>query len=293
MRAKRLLAFAAIYLIWGISFFAIREVVVSMPPFLAAGIRFTFAGLILLAWTGARGSIRISRDEFLSGVKLGAVMFCGDYGCVFWAEQRMPSGIAAVVSATIPLLVFCGDWLLTRTARPNLATGLGIASGFLGILLLINPAGGARAALAGTVVALLGAALWSGGTLWSRKLKLPSTKTLSAGLQMSLGGVFLLVVAALSGEFAHTHWAEWAVNPRIIVGMLYLSLAASVIAYTAYIWLLSVESATRVSTYAYVNPIVAVLVGFWWGGERFSGMQVGGMALIVAGTAAIMLARRG
>jgi drug/metabolite transporter (DMT)-like permease len=284
-------AFAAIYLIWGVSFFAIREVVATVPPFLAAGLRFCFAGLVLLAWTGARGPIRISRAEFFSGVKLGAVMFCGDYGCIFWAEQRVPSGIAAVTAATIPLLVFCGEWLVVGDARPNLGTGLGIAAGFAGIVLLIRPAPGGSGSLTGTAVALLGAGLWSAGTLWSRRLQLPPVKTLSAGLQMCLGGIFLLAVSAVSGEWYQAHWAEWILNPRVMAGMLYLSLAASVVAYTVYIWLLSVESATLVATYAYVNPIVAILVGFWWGGERFSPVQMAGMALVVAGTAGIMLAR--
>lgn len=291
MALKRLLAFAAIYLLWGVSFLAIREVVAVVPPFLAAAVRFAAAGTILFALARSQGSIQITRAEFFSGLKLGAFMFAGDYGCLFWAEQRLPSGIAAVISATIPMLIFCGDWMIARTTRPSLATGLGTAAGFAGIVMLVRPAPGQNAQLIRGLVAFLGVVFWAAGTLWSRRLPLPKVKTVSAGLQMLLGGLCLFALSLLAGELQSAHWFEWLTNPKVVAGMLYLTVAASVIAFTSYVWLLSIEPATRVATYAYVNPIVAVLVGFVWGGERFSPLQVAGMVLILAGVAAIMFPR--
>jgi drug/metabolite transporter (DMT)-like permease len=295
MKARRLLAYSAIYFLWGGSFLGIREVVAVVPPFAAASFRFFVAGLLLLAFAmiasqKSRDGHSITRQQWLSAALLGLVMFTGDYACLFWAEQRISSGIASVISATIPVWIFAGEVLLLRTQRITGKSLAGIMLGFLGVVVLTwqSTRSGALGSSLGMLVALAGTLFWSGGTLLSRKLALPASRVVSAGWQMTTGGLMLLLIAVASGEIHHLPGAHAVLSSRIVVSMTYLIVAASIVAFTAYVWLLGHEPVGRVASYAYVNPVVALALGAWLAGERLTGLQIVGSSLVVVGVFATL-----
>jgi len=287
-RWKVLLAFSIIYFLWGSTYLAIRVGVLQMPPFLMAGIRFTAAGLAVWIWMRLRGTPSLTRREWRDATILGALMFLLDYACLFWAEQRVPSGLAAVIIAIIPVCITVLEIVFLRTLRLTVRLALGLAVGVLGVAVLVNPwASLGEAPLdRGGAIALLVASLgWSIGTVLSRRLRLPASKAIGAAAQMLTGGVLLLVLAAISGEFADFHPQK--VSLAAWFSLVYLIVAGSIIAYTAYMWLLHYESPTKVGTYAYVNPIVAVIVGALLGGERIGRRTILGAALILISVIAI------
>ena len=287
-RWKILLAFSVIYFVWGSTYLAIRVGVLQMPPFLMAGIRFTIAGLALWAWMRLRGTPSLTWPEWRAATLLGSLMFLVDYACLFWAEQRVPSGITAVIIAIIPVCITLLEIVFLRTQRLTLRLALGLAVGVLGVAVLVAPwASWGEAPLdRGGAIALLVASLgWSIGTILSRRLALPTSKAIGAAAQMLTGGVLLLVLAAVTGEFSQFHPTN--ISPTAWFSLGYLIVAGSIVAYTAYMWLLHYESPTKVGTYAYVNPIVAVVVGAWLGGETIGRRTILGAALILVSVVAI------
>jgi drug/metabolite transporter (DMT)-like permease len=293
---KILLAFAIIYLVWGSTYLAIRVGVLEMPPFLMAGIRFTAAGLVLYAWMRVTGVPSPSWGQWKAATLLGALMFLMDYACLFWAEQRIPSGIAAVILAAIPVCITLLEITFLRTQRLTIRLALGLLVGIVGVAVLMNPSaslGEAPLDRGGAIALLVACAGWSIGTVVSRRLILPESKAMSAAAQMLTGGVMLLALAAVAGEFGHFH-AE-AISGRAWFSLVYLIIAGSIISYTAYVWLLHYESPTKVGTYAYVNPVVAVILGAVLGGETIGRRTLLGMALILVSVVAIttMKAKQG
>jgi drug/metabolite transporter (DMT)-like permease len=290
--ALRILAYSAIYFLWGASFLAIRVMVASVPPLLSAGVRFLIAGGILVAWSLVRGVPYPKIDEWRSAALLGAVMFACDYGPLFWAEQRVPSGVAAIISALIPVWIAAFEWSRSGSRMPGRLL-VGTLCGLSGVAALSLTPGQTRSdriELLPLLALLAGTVAWSIGTIWSRHLPLPKSKPLSAGIQMMLGGLMLGVVSASIGDARHFTPAQ--LNLRVIVSMAYLILGASILAFTAYVWLLAHEPATHVSSYAYVNPVIAVLLGWSLGGERLSIQVFLGMVLVLAGVIAVLGARR-
>ena len=289
--SRRFFAYAAIYLFWGASFLAIREIVQVTPPFLAAGFRFTAAGLILLALSLAQRAPWPSGLEVRAAAMLGLIFFALTYACVFWAEQRVASGYAAIVSSTQPVWIFAGEWLWLRAVRPTAAGLIGMALGMAGVVLLVLP--GARdGSLTPGAVLLFGAFCWSFGTLWSRRLTVPKSRYSNAGLQMFLGGIVLLAVSALVGEMKQLPDVLSRWNLRLSLDMAYLVVAASILAFLAFIWLIDHEPASRVSSYAYVNPLIAVALGAMVGGERLAPVQLAGAACVLSGVVITLRSRR-
>ena len=294
VKTRRLLAYSAIYILWGGSFLGIREVVAVVPPFFAAGFRFFFAGSILLLYAAfaarrSRESYSITREQWFSCLLIGLIMFTFEYACLFWAELHISSGIASVISATIPVWIFAGEVFLLRTQRITAKSLTGIALGFLGVVVLTwQSMSGAAGLPAAMVVALIGTFCWSGGTLLSRKLPLPASRVVSAGWQMAIGGALLFAFSAIAGEFHRLPIAPVAFSPRVVVSMSYLIVAASILAFTAYVWLLGHEPMGRVASYAYVNPVVALALGAWLASERLSLLQVLGSALVLVGVFATL-----
>ena len=198
---RKLLAYSAIYFLWGASFLAIRQVVAVTPPFFAAAFRFLCAGAILYAYSCAKGMPQPNRRQLISTAALGLVMFAGDYGCLFWGEKVVPSGLAAVIAATIPVWVLLGEWLFAGSQRPTKKALAGVVLGISGVILLMLPAGLHDSGFSvSALVLLLGAFCWAGGTVASRHLDLPRQLSMSAGLQMTWGGGFLLLLSAATGE---------------------------------------------------------------------------------------------
>jgi drug/metabolite transporter (DMT)-like permease len=290
MRARKILAYSAIYFLWGGSFLAIREVVAVTPPFFSAAFRFFLAGLILIVFTAFAGAGAITRRQLGNLAILGFLMFGCEYACLFWAEQRISSGIASVVSATIPVWIFAGEAFLLRTQRASVASLAGIGLGFLGVIVLAWQSlnSGIAGSSAGVIVALLGTFAWSGGTLLSRKLYLPTSRAASAGWQMAIGGLLLGLLSILLREPRHllTAFAAW--SPHVIASMCYLILAASILTFTAYVWLLGHEPTTRVASYAYINPVVALVLGAVVAGEHLTFLQLLGSVLVLAGVFATL-----
>jgi drug/metabolite transporter (DMT)-like permease len=289
---KTLSAFAIIYIVWGSTYFAIRTGVREVPPFLFASIRFLIAGFFLYGWTIVRGQRSPTKRQWMSAFLLGLLIFIFDYGMLFWAEQRVPSGVAAVLMASIPLFMTLSEIILLRTQKltPRLATALLI--GVLGVAVLMNRSlnlGGAPVNHAGALAILLGAMSWSIASVLMRKLPLPPSKMMSAGAQMLAGGTLLALVAGTRGEFHHFHPST--VSRNAWFALLYLIVVGSIVGFTAYLWLLHHESPTKVGTYAYVNPVVAVLIGYFLGGEALGLRTILGTLFVLVSVVVITTTR--
>lgn len=296
MALRKLLAYGCIYILWGGSFLAIREMVgaahAPVPPFFAAGFRFSAAGLMLLVWSLGRERARLTARQALSSAALGVIMFTCEYAALFWGETRVTSGIAAVVSAMIPVWIFAGELFVLRTQRATAVAVGGIGVGFGGVVLLALAGSGAAHGSAFAVVAMVaGALLWSVGTLASRRMDLPASQKTNAGVQMLCGGVLLLALSGLAGEWHRMPPQAVLLSARVVGSMAYLVVAASIISYTAYVWLLTHDSPTRVASYAYVNPVIALIIGAALAGERLTALQIVGAALVLAGVFATLQAR--
>ncbi len=265
---KTLLAFAIIYFVWGSTFLAIRVGVREVPPFLLAAIRFLVAGLILYVWMVAKGEPSPSRRQWTSVTLLAVLLIAVDYGLLFWAEQRVPSGIAAVMMATIPVFTALSEIILLRTQRLTFRLAVALLIGIGGVAVLVGRSfnlSGESVDPVGAAALVVAAISWSVGSVLTRKLPLPASKVMSSGTQMLVGGAFLALASVALGEFRNFHPSS--VSREAWFSLLYLIVAGSIIAFTAYVWLIHHESPTKVGTYAYVNPVVAVLLGYFLGGE--------------------------
>ena len=289
---KTLLAFAIIYFVWGSTFLAIRIGVREVPPFLLAAMRFLVAGLVLYGWMIARGERSPSGRQWMSVSLLAVLIFVIDYGLVFWAEQRVPSGITAVMMATIAVFTALSEIIFLRTQRLTLRLALALLIGIGGVAVLMSRAlnvGGTPIDLVGAVALIIAAMSWSVSSALSRRLPLPASKVMSSGAQMLAGGVFLTLTAAALGEFRNFHPSS--VSRGAWFSLLYLIVAGSIVAFTAYVWLIHHESPTKVGTYAYVNPVVAVLVGYFLGGEALGLRTMLGTLLVLTSVVVIATTR--
>lgn len=292
-RWKTLIAFAIIYFVWGSTFYAIRVGVHEVPPLLLAAARFTIAGAVLFAWAVAQGDRLPRRREWAAIALVALLIFVVDYGILFWAEQRVASGTAAVILATIPAFMALAEIVLLRTGRLTLRLGAALLIGLAGVVVLVDPSLG----MAGAPVYVLGAAgllvsaiSWSVASVLSKRLPLPSSKVMSAASQMLVGGLLLCIVAAAAGEEHGFRVAAVSSGAWIALG--YLTVAGSIIGFTAYTWLIHHQSPTKVGTYAYVNPVVAVVVGHFLGGEVLDVRTALGTALVLVGVIVIATRRR-
>lgn len=280
-RFKLVMAFAAVYLIWGSSYLAILWGLETIPPFFLGAARFLTAGAVLYVIAAARGDAGFSGTQLRNAAIVGALLpFLGN-GSLIWAEQRIPSGIAALIVATVPL------WMVVIQAvvehvRPVREIWIGVALGILGLAILVSVGAGLAGAVHVPSALLLcgGSIAWAAGSIYSRAADLPRSGLASSALTMLAAGVFFVVAAVGTGE--HRVFEMAAVSGRSVTGLLYLSIFGSVIAYSAYIWLLQVQSPARVATYAYVNPIIAVLLGWGFASEPISVRTLVAAAVILA-----------
>lgn len=278
-------AFAAIYLIWGSTYLAIRVAVAALPPFLLAGARFLLAGALLAAWLACTRGFRPTRRQWRDNALAGALLLLGGNGLVVWAEQSVPSGLAALIISVTPLLFVLFDWLHPRGARPQPATFLGLALGFAGLVLLVAPGGAAYAALRHSGALLGACCFWTAGSLCSRYAREPAAPLTGAAMQMLCGGVWLLLAGFAGGEAAHFTWSQLTLRSAAAWG--YLVAAGSLVAFPCYVWLLKHSTPARVSTYAYINPVIAVFLGWWLLREPVTPRTFLAAAIIVAGVALI------
>jgi len=283
---KLALAFAAIYLVWGSTYLAIRYAVETIPPLVTAGIRHSIAGGILLAWAWARG-FRPTRQEWLSGFVVGALFFLIGHGSLHWAEQYVGSGLAALLIATEPMFILILAWLMGQQKISRLSA-LGLALGVAGVAALTGAELTKGSSLLGLLAVLAGSLSWAAGVVVSPRLKLPSDALARTAVPLVCGAVMLLIAAGITGEFQATQWSS--ISLRSVFGLGYLITFGSIVAFTAYTWLLQQCPPALVATHTYANPVVAVLLGWLLAGEPLT------MRLAVASVAilgAIVLIRRG
>src|ERR1700675_1947834 len=289
---KTLLAFAIIYFVWGSTFYAIRVGVREVPPFLLAAMRFLIAGVALYGWTRVRGERSPSRREWASISLVAFLIFVLDYGLVFWAEVRVASGLAAVMLATIPAFMALGEIFILGTQKltARLVVALLIGLGAVGVLVSRSlDLGGAPIDRLGAVALIVAAMSWSIASALARMLPMPESKVVSSGAQMLTGGVFLAAISCALGEYRNFHAAS--VSRGAWIALLYLIVAGSIIAFTAYVWLLHHESPTKVGTYAYVNPVVAVVLGYFLGGEELGLRTILGTVFVLISVVVITTTR--
>ncbi|WP_412062418.1 EamA family transporter [Rubrivirga sp. IMCC45206] len=283
-----LAAFAALYVIWGSTYLGIRFAIETMPPFTMAGIRFVAAGAILYGWSRARGAGRATRVQWKTAVIVGALLLLGGNGGVTWAEQFVPSGIAALIVASTPMWMVLLDAVRLRE-WPRPAVLAGLVLGLVGIALLVGPQrlGGEPVDPVGALAVGAAAFFWALGSVYQRGAPKAASTLLNVGMQMLAGGVLLLAVGAAVGE--RLVWAE--VSAKSAGALAYLVFVGAIVGYSAYVWLLKVTTPAKAATYAYVNPIVAVLLGWALADEPLGPRVVLAGAAVVAAVALITTAR--
>jgi drug/metabolite transporter (DMT)-like permease len=283
MTMNLVLAYAAIYLIWGSTYLAIRVAVGAIPPLLMMGVRCVIAGTLLLAWAAVRGE-RADFRQWRHATVAGALMIACTYGALGWAEQRLGSGVAALLSATSPLWLTTLEW--PRRGRPAITTIAGLLLGVAGVAILVvrGPAG--QVNLTAAFVLIAGTLTWAAGSLYSRPPRLPASVALGAGMPLLLGGAMLLVVSMAVGEPAR--YVAHDVSRASLWALAYLIVFGSLVGFTAYSWLLRVAPASRVGTHAYVNPLVAVALGWGMAGEPVTA-GTGVAAVAIAASVAMVL----
>jgi drug/metabolite transporter (DMT)-like permease len=261
-------AFAAIYIIWGSTYLAIRFAVETLPPFLLGGLRFAIAGAILVAYGAATRATRPSGGELRTAAIAGLFFFFGGNGALVWAQQRVASGLASLIIATMPVWMVLLDWLRPGGRRPSSGVLAGLAMGLVGIALLVDPGGGGAAGrvdLAGAAVLMLGSISWAAGSIYWSQAEHDGSSIHANGVQMVAGGAALLLLGFMVGELAAFDPAR--TTTRSWLGWAYLLVFGSLVGFTAYTYLLRVASPARVATYAFVNPVVAIALGWAVVGE--------------------------
>jgi drug/metabolite transporter (DMT)-like permease len=263
MKTKTWLALLSIYIIWGSTYLAIFFVVETIPPFISSGIRFLVSGAILLTWRWLAKDPMPTRYQWRSAIIVGLLLLVGGNGLLSWSEQYIPSGIAALLIGSVPLWLVLIEAIRPGGTRPTWQSILGLIIGFVGIVILIGPAEFTGETtefnIVGILVCLLAAFLWSFGSIFSRSANLPKSALMTTGMEMLAGSIGLFILATVTGEWQN--FSISAVSQKSINGIIYLILIGSLVGFVSYAWLLRNAPISLVATYAYVNPLVAILLG--------------------------------
>jgi drug/metabolite transporter (DMT)-like permease len=290
-KIKILIAFAAVYLIWGSTYLGILFAIQSIPPFLMAGARFFFAGLIMFAIARMQGPLRSTWSEWRTSVVVGACLLLGGNGGVTISEKFIETGLASLIVATVPIYITLLGWLIGMTPRPQPIVWLGLAGGFLGVAILLGPVlqfsgGGNSHPAIGMSILLVGSFLWSAGSLYSRTAKHTASPFFAAAQQMFCGGILLMLVGFFVGEAKRFRFES--ITLLSSSAFVYLVLIGAIVGYTAYFWLLRHCDPAKVATYAYVNPIVAVLLGAIFAHEPVT-LRMLLAAILIIGSVALII----
>lgn len=269
MKTKIWIALITLYIVWGSTYLGIKIAVETIPPFLHAGIRFLISGIILVIWQRAIGNEMPTRNQWRSTFIIGSLLLIGGNGLVSWAEQTIPSGVAALIVGSVPLFLVILEAFRKNGVKPTWQTLVGLGIGFVGVFILVGPAEltGSQEKLNpfGVIAVLCASMLWAFGSIYSKGADLPKSSFMTTGAEMLMGSIGLFVVSMLTGELNGWHVAE--VSTRSWLGLIYLITMGSIVGFGSYIWLLQNAPISLVATYAYVNPIVAVMLGFFFGNE--------------------------
>jgi drug/metabolite transporter (DMT)-like permease len=286
---KVALALGAVYVIWGSTYLAILFAIETIPPFLMAATRYLVAGALLYTWARLRGAPRPKLLHWRSAFIVGAFLLLVGNGGVVWAEQKVDSGLAALLISTEPIWIVVLVWLRSGRQRPNLRVIAGMLLGFIGLVMLVRPSGSAGIDPLGAAVLVTASLSWAWGSLYGQRAPFPDSPLAATGMQMLGGGTLLAIVSALTGEPARVTLSEVSLKSALSVG--YLIVFGAIVAFTAYVWLMRVAPPVLVSTYAYVNPVVAVLLGWAFAGEPLTAGTLISAAVILAGVALITTAQ--
>lgn len=281
-------AFAAVYFIWGSTYLAIRFAIETMPPLAMAAVRFLVAGSLLFAWALSSGARIPAGAHWRAAAISGTLLLAGGNGAIVIAEQWVPSGLVALLVASVPLWMVILDRFFGSRVKPTRRTVIGLTVGFSGVALLAGSPGvgaGGGKELLGAALVMGGSLCWAAGSLHTRYIKDPPRPRMLVAMQMLSGGTVLAVLAALTGDWARLDIAS--ISGRSWVALGYLILAGALIGYAAYIWLLTVVSPARAGTYAYVNPVVAMLLGWAFAGEPLAFRSLGAAAIILGSVVVI------
>jgi len=283
-RSLVLAAFAAIYLIWGSTYLGIRYAVETIPPFLLGGARFLVAGGILYAWLRFKGELRPAAFHWRNAAIVGGLLLGVGNGGVNWAEQKLASSLTALLIAITPLWFVLLDWLRPGGTRPAFQTMLGIGIGFAGVAMLVGGGNGVRQSgldLSAVAALMIASISWASGSLYARYTPKPDSAFMAGAMQMLAGGAALFAVGLLCGEGARCDWS--GISSRSVWSFVYLTVVGSLVGFTAFSWLLKVSTPARISTYAYVNPVIAVFLGWGIGGEKLTARILWAAGVIVLG----------
>ena len=289
VQLRIILAFAATWLVWGSTYLAIAFAVRDIPPLMVAAARNIVAGVLLYAWTRSRGAAFPARRQWRETALVGLLLLGLGNGAVTWAAQSEPTGVIALIVALVPVWLLVFGWLGHRGVRPSLVEVLGVLLGLSGIALLVSTdaAAGGSVTFVGFVVLLFSTLAWSAGSLYARQLESHPAPLLGTGMEMMIGGLALLIASGVSGEFSQFSLQD--VTLRSALSLLYLISFGSVIGFSAYKWLLGKVRPALAGTYAFVNPVVAVLLGWAFAGEAITARLAMAMGLIVSAVAIISL----
>lgn len=293
MKTKIWIALIALYIVWGSTYLAIRFAVETIPPFMHAGMRFLISGLILVLWRRAAGDDMPTRVQWKSVAIIGALLLLGGNGLVSFAEQRIASGVAALIVGTTPMWLVLIESLRPNGVKPTWLTIVGLIIGFGGIYLLVGPSestGKLQFDTIGTIAVLIASFLWALGSIYSRSADVPKSALMTTGAEMVAGSVPLFLVSLLLGEWNTFNIAQ--VSTRSWWGLIYLITFGSMIGFVAYIWLLQNALLSLVATYAYVNPLVAVLLGAWLASEPLTPRTLAAAGIIIGSVILINWARQ-
>ena len=295
MKSKTWLALFTLYIVWGSTYLAIMFAVQTIPPFISAGIRFLISGIILLVWRRLAKDPRPTRIQWRSAAIVGMLLLVGGNGLLSWSEQRIPSGVAALLIGTVPLWLVLIEALRPGGTKPTWQSILGLAIGFAGIVVLIGPAefsgGRGQFDMLGILVCLLAAFFWSFGSIYGRSADLPNSALMSTGMEMLVGGIGLFVLATLTGEWRSFSVA--AISSKSLYGLTYLIMVGSLAGFVSYAWLLRNAPVSLVATYAYVNPLVAILLGSMLASESLTPRIIIAAVVIIGSVVLINISKKG
>lgn len=292
-RTKIIAAFAAVYILWGSTYLAIRFAIETLPPFLMSGFRFVIAGGLLFGFMALKGERLPSARQWRSTAVIGALLLLGGNGGVVYAEERgVASGLTALLVATVPIWMALLDWKSRGRLNPGAWVNAGLALGFLGVALLVFQNGVAAVHIdpIGGVSLIAASMAWAYGSIWARTADLPRSSLQATGMQLLMGGLWLCAAGLLKGEAAHVGAAAWSI--RSVASFFYLIFFGSIIGYSAYVYILKMGSPAMAGTYAYVNPAIAVFLGWALAGEKVTGITVLAAMIIIASVALITLRPR-
>ena len=290
-----IIAFATVYIVWGSTYFFIQMALHGLPPLILGAIRFFTAGMLMLVWCMVKGDKIFIKKSIITSAVVGTLLLCGGNGAVIWVEQKLPSAMVAILVSAAPIWFVLLDKQNWGTNFRSKSTVAGLVIGFAGVILLFGEqligqfSGGLGSKLPGMILLILGSVSWSAGSLYSKHHPSEGSAAVNVAWQMIISGLIFFSGCLLNNEFEHVQFSQVPLHAWLALG--YLIVFGSIAAFSAYVWLLQVRPATQVSTYAYVNPVIAVVLGMLFAQEHISLLQITGLAIILASVLLINLSK--